>query len=78
MQCVETASLDGLGLREFLMFRVSHAPRHLQRLVAVTSQGGGPGVVWKWQQVPVAVVSFSSLGMAPGQAARKRQLPSMR
>lgn len=77
MQCVETASLGGLGLGEFLMFRVSHAPRHLQILVAVTSQDDGSGVVWKWQQVPVATVSLGSLGMALGQAALRRQLPSM-
>ncbi|KAL1774425.1 tumor necrosis factor receptor superfamily member 19L isoform X1 [Sigmodon hispidus] len=37
IQCVETANLDGLGLGEFLMFRVSHAPGHLQVLMVVTS-----------------------------------------
>lgn len=76
IRCVETASLDGLGLGKFLMFHVSHAPRHLQILVAVTNQGDGPGVVWKWQQVPVATVSLGSLGMALGQVALRRQLPN--
>lgn len=43
----------------------------------IQNQGDGPGVVWKWQQVPVAAVSLGSLGMALGQAALRRQLPSM-
>lgn len=77
IQCVETASMGGLGHREFLMFRVSHVPRHLQVLVAVMSQGGGAGVASKWQQVPVATVNLGSPGMALGQAVLRRRLPSM-
>lgn len=77
IQCVETANVGGLGHREFLMFRVNLVPRHLQVLVAVTSQGGVAGVASKWQQVPVAMVNLGSLGMAPEQAVLRRRLPSM-
>lgn len=75
IQCVETASVGGLGHREFLMFRVSHVPRQLQ--VPVTVMAGGPGVVSKWQQVLIAMVNSGSLGMARGQAVLRRRLLSM-
>lgn len=74
---METASPGGLGHRELLVFRVSHAPGHLQILVAVMSQGGGPGVALKWQQVPIATVTLGSLGMALGQVVPRRRLPNM-
>lgn len=44
---------------------------------AIQSQGGEPGVASKWQQVPVAMVNFGSLGMALGQVVLRRRLPSM-
>lgn len=57
---------------------VSVSCLHASILRGAQSGGGEPDVVWRWQQGLVALGRHSSLGMAHGQAAPRRQLPSMR
>jgi hypothetical protein len=47
-------------------------------LCGAQSGGGGPDVVWRWQQEPAAVVRHGSTGIARGQVALRRRLLSTR